>query len=210
MTTFAIIGSGFGLYGYLPALVQEGVQHILLPERYQNRFFERLELSPFESNIQWEESEETTLDRADGVVLAVRPFDQSMWIPRCLERSNLRRMILEKPLAHSPEVATTMFEELIASDKVFRMGHVFRYTVWGRQLLDLLLPKQQDFDLLSIHWSFLAHHYLNNLDNWKRFNDAGGGALRFYGIQMIALLAEAGYRNVVSSRAFGPSSNETE
>jgi predicted dehydrogenase len=212
ITSFAILGSGFGLYGYLPALVQQGVQRILLPERYRNRFVGRLELSPFAGNIQWEEDEQSVLDHADGVVLALRPVDQHRWIPRCLERSNLRSMILEKPLAHSPELAAALLEDLLHSDKVFRMGYTFRYTNWGRQLLDTLMQKskKQDLDLLSIRWSFLAHHYRHDLDNWKRFNATGGGAIRFYGIQIIALLAEIGYTHVTSSLAFGPSADETE
>ena len=41
--------------------------------------------------------------------------------------------------------------------------------------------------------------------NWKRFTDSGGGAVRFYGIQVIALLAELGYQSVISSHAFGVS-----
>ena len=210
MATFAILGSGFGLYGYLPALIRAGVQRIVLPERYQTRLFDRQELIPFASNIEWEADEDSVLDRAEGVVLALRPSDQSKWIPRCLTRSNIKNMLLEKPLAHSPETATKILEALIRSGKVFRTGYTFRYTTWGKQLLSSLGPKKGECDALSISWIFLAHHFHHDLNTWKRFDDAGGGALRFYGIQIIALLAEIGYCNVTSSQAFGTSSNELE
>jgi predicted dehydrogenase len=210
MKSFAILGSGFGLYGYLPALLQAGVQQIVLPERYRSRFFDRPELTPFASNVQWEANEDSVLDRAEGAVLALRPFDQGRWIPQCLARPNIKSMFLEKPLAHSPEVATVIFEDLIHSNKAFRFGHIFRYTTWGKQLLNSLLSNSAEVNFLSIQWSFLAHHFRYNLSNWKRFNATGGGAIRFYGIQIIALLAEIGYSNVISSRAFGISLDETE
>ena len=47
---FAIRGSGFGLYGYLPALVGCG-RRVVLPERYRARFAERPELAPFANEV---------------------------------------------------------------------------------------------------------------------------------------------------------------
>jgi hypothetical protein len=63
---------------------------------------------------------------------------------------------------------------------------------------------------VSVNWGFLAHHFRHDLRNWKRFSETGGGAIRFYGIQIIALLAEAGYRDVSLSSAFGASPDEVE
>ena len=54
---FAILGSGFGLYGYLPALVEGCEQPVVLPERYRARFDERSELARFAINVQWEDDE---------------------------------------------------------------------------------------------------------------------------------------------------------
>lgn len=62
----------------------------------------------------------------------------------------------------------------------------------------------------SLDWTFLAHHYRNDLANWKRYDTEGGGALRFYGIHLIALLAELGYDDVSASMAWGPSDAETQ
>jgi predicted dehydrogenase len=61
---------------------------------------------------------------------------------------------------------------------------------------------------LQIAWRFLAHHYRYPSTTWKRYQSSGGGALRFYGIHLIALLAELGYSNVVSSDISGPDTNE--
>jgi hypothetical protein len=206
---FAILGSGFGLYGYLPALVDGSAQRIVLPDRYRTRFSARSELARFINDVQWKSEETVALDCAEGAALALRPIDQVDWLHQCLVRSNIERLLLEKPLAQSPEIAAVMFDNLIRSGKVFRIGYTFRYTIWGMQLLDFLRSKT-GAGPLSIHWHFLAHHFRNNLRNWKRFNATGGGAIRFYGIHIIALLAEIGYRDVALSRSFGISSEEIE
>lgn len=205
----AILGSGFGLYGYLPALVDGCAQRIALPERYHTRFCDRPELARFSSDVRWESNEEAALRCADGAVLALRPINQSEWIPRCLARSNIDRLLLEKPLAHTPEVAAVIFDDLIRSRKAFRIGYTFRYTAWGQRILKSL-NTAKDSVSLSIYWGFLAHHFRHDLQNWKRSSAAGGGALRFYGIHLVALLAEAGYREVNVSRTFGASEDEVE
>lgn len=206
---FAILGSGFGIYGYLPALVDECAQRIVLPERYRARFCERSELARFANDVQWEVNEDAALNCVDGAVLALRPINQSEWIHQCLARSKINRLLLEKPLAHTPEIAAVIFDGLIRSRKVFRIGYTFRYTAWGQHILKSL-NATKDSVSLSIHWGFLAHHFRHDLQNWKRSNAAGGGALRFYGIHLIALLAEIGYREVNLSRTFGASEDEVE
>ena len=205
----AILGSGFGLYGYLPALVGGCGQRIVLSERSRARFCERPELARFAGDVQWERDEATALDCAEGVVLALQPIDQGEWIPRCLARANIERLLLEKPLASSPEVAAALFGDLTRSRKVIRMGYTFRYTEWGKRIRDALGPTRESRPL-SIQWNFLSHHFRYDLRKWKRFSVSGGGAIRFYGIQLIALLAEIGYRDVILSRSFGKSVDEVE
>jgi predicted dehydrogenase len=205
----AILGSGFGLYGYLPALVKGCGQRVLLSERHREPFARRPELGRFAEDIMWEPDEAIALDRADGVVLALPPSQQAEWIPRCVERSNLKRILVEKPLATSPEAAGALLEELVESGKVIRIGYTFRYTDWAERMTAALKQSRGNKRLL-IQWSFLAHHFRHDLSNWKRFNKSGGGAVRFYGIQLIALLAELGYQTVVSSRGFVNSPDEVD
>ncbi len=204
---FAILGSGFGLYGYLPALINLG-ERVVLPERYRDRFNSRPELAPFASQVQWSLTEEEALARADGVVLALRPSDQYEWVPRCLARSEISRLILEKPLAPAPDGAAFVLDKLIGSGKAFRIGYTFRYTDWALKLRGLVETK--GVATFAIHWNFLAHHFRHDLYNWKRSTAQGGGAIRFYGIQVIALLAELGYREVTFSTGFGAEVEEIE
>ena len=204
----AILGSGFGLYGYLPALTEECGQQVILPERYRSRFEARPELARFAQNVHWAPDEMAALDRAEGVVLALRPVDQAKWIPRCLERAHLKYLLLEKPLANSPETAARLWADLAQSDKNIRMGYTFRFTEWAARLREAL--SESEGGSLSIRWNFLAHHFRFGLASWKQSRAAGGGAIRFYGIQLIALLAEFGYRDVLVSRSFAQSEDNVE
>ena len=56
----------------------------------------------------------------------------------------------------------------------------------------------------------MAHHFRHGLDNWKRREELGGGPLRFFGIHVVALLAELGYEQVEWSQTFGQSKSDKE
>ena len=205
----AILGSGFGLYGYLPAIIDGCKEHVLLPERYRNKFNERPELQRFAHNIQWKKNDSLLLESARGIVIALSPVKQVKWIERCLKYPNINFFIVEKPLANSPEEAIIIFKKLINSGKIFRIGYTFRYTDWAKKLNHILSVACKS-EVLNIKWNFMAHHYTNNLQNWKRFNSFGGGAIRFYGIHIIALMAEIGYSNITLSSTYGNQADEVE
>lgn len=63
---------------------------------------------------------------------------------------------------------------------------------------------------VTLRWTFLAHHFRHDLDNWKRVDAQGGASLRVYGIQCIAVLAELGFSQVLSSRLGGQKAGESE
>lgn len=210
MSVFTILGSGFGLYGYLPALIDGCSHQIILPERYRTRLYHRPELARFRDKIRWEKDEGSALEHADGGVIALPPEIQPAWIRSCMERANIKYLILEKPLGVSPEVALIVLSQLSNSSKAFRVGYTFRYTPWGNQILELMKTSHERLDSIMIHWSFAAHHFLHDINTWKRFTSTGGGAIRYYGIQMIALLAEIGYQDVTYSQSAGSALEEIE
>lgn len=208
MSLFAILGSGFGLYGYLPALASCG-QRVVMSKRHYARFCARTELATFAKSVEWEADESAMLNRATGVVLALKPKLQCYWLTECLKYSRVNRLILEKPLADSPKAAIAIYDNLISSGKIFRIGYIFRYTNWGSQLL-AALKAPNDISSLSIRWRFMANHFSQDLQVWKRYHEEGGGVIRFYGIQIIALLAEIGYCHVALSQAVAFSVDEYE
>jgi len=203
----AILGSGFGLYGYLPALVGTSRQKILLLERYRARLGARPELAPFEPAVEWAEDVDDVLARANGIVLALRPADQVDLLVACIESPNIRRLLLEKPVAPDPESAAEAMARLKRSGKIFGIGYTFRHTSWAPLLARAILSAAS---ALSLEWHFMAHHFQHDLQNWKRRQPLGGGVVRFYGIQLIALLAEFGYRGVDKTSVRGATPDEPE
>jgi predicted dehydrogenase len=207
MSVAAILGSGFGLYGYLPAIIEAGSDRIVLPKRYCAKFSTRPELSRFADAIEWVDDENAAVVRADCVILALNPDLQRQWVSHCRKLANVKRLVLEKPLAPTPDAARSLFTDLIDAAKIFRVGYIFRLTPWGQNMLRASYRGGADSEW-RITWRFLAHHYRYPSTTWKRHPSSGGGALRFYGVQLIALLAELGYSNVLSSQVSGPGADE--
>jgi predicted dehydrogenase len=202
---FAILGSGFGMYGYLPALIECGMR-VALPERYRSVVGGRSELVQYMPEVVWCAGTEDALARASGAVIALRPADQATWIPRLARMPQIRDLILEKPVAPTPAQAASLLEELDCFGKRYRIGYTFGLLPWVVQLRRALGGKVAS---IALDWTFLAHHYRADLQNWKRFDQSGGGAVRFYGIHLIALLADCGYDDVSVSLTRGPSDAET-
>ena len=193
------------MYGYLPALIECGAK-VALPERYRAVIAGRSELAQYLPDVIWCADIDAALARATGAVIALRPADQAGWLPRLAQAPAIRDLILEKPVAPEPQLATQVLEALEHARKRYRVGYTFRFMPWAARLRTIL---GEGADGLSLDWSFMAHHYRAALDNWKRWDASGGGALRFYGIHLIALLAELGYDDVAMSTMTGPSEAET-
>lgn len=203
---FTVLGSGFGIYGYLPALIEAGYG-VALPDRYRPALGDRPELSPYIDEVLWCGDVETALGRSSGAVVALRPQDQARWIPRLTQMPGISRLILEKPVAPTPESAGSLLAAVEKSGKQYRVGYTFRFTPWADKLKSALAEPAES---VAVDWTFLAHHYRAGIENWKRFNSTGGGAVRFYGIHAIALLSELGYDDVSTSTISGPSADEAQ
>lgn len=204
-SVFTILGSGFGMYGYLPALVECGIK-VALPERYRAVVSGRNELTQYVPDVIWCADQDEALAQAGGAVVALRPADQADWMARLANMPGIRDLILEKPVAPEPELAEQLLDAFERAGKRYRIGHTFRFLPWAERLRGALRAGASD---LSLDWSFMAHHYRVNIENWKRFDVSGGGALRFYGIHLIALLAELGYDDVSTSAVAGLTEAET-
>jgi predicted dehydrogenase len=195
-----ILGSGFGLYGYLPAMLACGREPIFLPERYRAVLVNRDDVGHLINKILWCRDDDALLDCVDAIVVARRPADQVRIAADCCARSNIQRVLLEKPIAPNPEAADALIEDLIGAGKMLRVAYTFRYTDWGKHLLQA--RDRGDLDgPVQLAWHFRAHHRKTGAPTWKRRVSMGGGAMRFFGIHLIALLSELGYTEVLSSEA---------
>jgi predicted dehydrogenase len=193
-----ILGSGFGLYGYLPAVVDLGEQ-VVMPANYRKKLLGRADVRCLDRRVEWAlGGDEEIFATVDTLIIARRPADQVRAVHLALMATSVKRLLLEKPLAPSPAAAAGILDSLEKAGRSIRIGFTLRGTAWAERLA-VWVEGAAPGSTLDIAWQFQAHHYVNSLQNWKRRVSDGGGALRFYGIQLMGLLAELGYDAVLAS-----------
>lgn len=197
---FTVVGKGFGVYGYVPALL-ELEQEVILPIDYKSIFESRSDIYPYISKIEWVDDLDSCFLASDAAILAVKPIEQAGIVLKALNYNNIKSLILEKPLTESPTTSKTLLNKLLGSHlKAFRINYSFLYCDWYSKLKLAVL--EDNNDEICITWTFRAHHFQNNLDTWKKDHDLGGGPIRFYGIHLIAVLASLGFSSVSESSFF--------
>lgn len=194
-----ILGSGFGLYGYLPAAINCGY-HVLLPKRYEASFCERKELCHYRNEVSFIAEDEGAIENISICIFAKRPEDQYAYLDKFLVIPSLKKVIVEKPLAPNPAKAWEVYRKLAESGKDIHIGYSFIYTEWGNQIYEIM--KQDCKASLHIAWLFMAYHFRHDIENWKRYKECGGGVLRFYGIQLIGILAAADEWRILDSTIY--------
>ena len=195
---FTIVGSGFGLYGYLPAILQELGDKVILPEEYLSKVRSRRELKELEKDIFWVKNKELAIKKATKVIFTVPPNYQYKAVKNLFNdngRNNVQTIFLEKPVATSPVKSIELLEFLESKEVDYVIGYSFLYLDLNSNFNTLVNSSAQIF----WQWSFMAHHFSMDLKNWKRYHSSGGGVLRFYGIHIIAFLSKFGYDNVKES-----------
>lgn len=188
---FTIIGGGFGLYGYMPALVQMGYS-VALNGKYKKILLLREELTEYYDVIKWYNKIEEIMDMTSSLVITIPPYAQADLVQSILERYTNVSLYLEKPVAATPSASIRLQNTLKKSNTVYKIGYLFLYTDW----YNTLSKKIHQLNDISIVWRFKAHHLQNSIDTWKSDPKKGGGLIRFYGIHLIAVLASLKYYNV--------------
>jgi hypothetical protein len=201
---YSIIGSGFGLYGYLPAIVSLHKKGLVLPEKYRKKILSRPELRKFEKDIVWAKNRREVLEKTTDLIIAVPPCIQYDLVKKIVKETRIKTLYLEKPIAPTPEMSNNLLKFLDLNKVTYVIGYSFLYLDLQSKF-NILIGEKKDIDWT---WNFMAHHFSMNLKNWKRYHDIGGGALRFYGIHIIALLSTLGYSNIISSTLVADHPNE--
>lgn len=101
-----------------------------------------------------------------------------------MAKPEVKTLLLEKPLAESPREARKLLDDLKEWGGKYRIGYLFGDAQWS-----FGIPPR------SIVWGFTAGHFPSNTYNWKR----EAAVSSFYGIHIIALLAEHGYDAAIYS-----------
>ena len=183
MQKVGLIGSGFGIYGYLPALITLKKINIFIPLKYKSKIKNRNEVNINNKKIIFVKNLSTIYSTVDTIVIAKRPYDQLIIAKRLLKVNNIKNFYLEKPLARNPEESNKLLELFKQSDKKINIGYLFTYTKWWREI------RKTKFKNLKINWSFKSIPMSKNINSWKLKDEKGGGIINFYGIHFISLLS---------------------
>ena len=201
---WGIVGGGFGLYGYMPAIASFKNTKILILEKNISFIKSRLELKKYLPLIETVATLDEILIKSDSLILAVPPLAQEEIFLKVGASLHYKYLILEKPLSVTPAASQKLLLKAIKLASSVRIGYAFLETNWGEYLMQSksFLKK----DCYKISWEFLAYHFKNKTSSWKADHNLGGGALRFYGIHLIAYIASINEAAVHFSKLFSDSS----
>lgn len=174
-----IIGSGFGLYGLLPAFnsIKNCRVTCICGEKTERliKYCKSINLD----NIYTDWREMLDREDLDAIAVAVPPGDQYE-IAKVAIKKNLN-IFAEKPLAVNYKQA----KELYNSVKKKRIINMIDYTFpeideW--RAVKKIIDKKVYGKLMhvSVNWNFQSYDIRNKISGWKTDIKEGGGALSFY------------------------------
>lgn len=181
-----ILGSGFGLYGYLPAICQYYPDRmVLLRNKAKAIINTRVELQKYHKNIFWKESFEEIIQNSELLIITYPPFEIKKLIELILASSKIKKIIVEKPICETPEQALYFINQMKRAKIKIASSFIFIYTDWVKDLL-----KNSDSNS-KIHWQIVNN---NNKNSWKWNTKLGGGLLSFYGIHLLSVCAYMNFK----------------
>lgn len=179
MLKIAIIGSGFGFYGLLPAFRSikkcKVVSICGMKNKRLIRYCQSIGLKSIYTDWQ------LMLDREklDAVAIAVPPNIQYQ-IAKVAIKKNLH-IFAEKPLAVTLTQARELF--LLAHRKkiISAVDFIFPDIEEWRKVKQLITTKKcGQLKHIAVNWDFLSYDIRNKVSSWKTDVSEGGGALSFY------------------------------
>jgi predicted dehydrogenase len=184
-----ILGSGFGLYGYMPAFVELGYSVITLA-KYKGQLSKRSELGNYLNFVNFVDTEDVLLRSSKMLAIARNPASQSDFLLR--SDYQYSHLFLEKPLAENATRQELCLNRLVSRNQSFSVAYLFRFCDWW-MYLRRILSSSPGTDA-KIVWSIPA-----STSSWKNSNEAGGGLGSFYGIHFLPLILDLGMAYKVRS-----------
>ena|SRR5438105_1408176 len=182
MIRIGIIGSGFGLYGLLPAFhALPNCQVVAFCGKPSPRLINSMKTLSLEGKIECYQSWKEMLAVAplDAIAIAVPPHAQYQIAKMALEKN--MHIFAEKPLAaqlmHAYELAELARRQKITHTVDFLFPEI---DVWqmAKKMLDE--KKFESIRHVSVNWDFRSYDVRNKISSWKTDPRLGGGALSFY------------------------------
>jgi predicted dehydrogenase len=182
MISIGIIGSGFGLYGLLPAFHSlPNCQVVAFCGKPSPRLINILKELSLEGTIRlyqdWQEM--LACEKLDAVAIAVPPAAQYPIAKMALEKN--MHIFAEKPLAAQLTHASDLAD--LATRKKVTHGIDFLFPeidVWQMAKKMLEEKKFGEIRHVAVNWDFRSYDVRKKISSWKTDPSLGGGALSFY------------------------------
>ncbi len=196
---YLILGSGFGLYGYLPAVLSKKNNTVYLEKKYKKIINSRKELTIYKNKIIWIQNYLSNLEIIDYLIIAKRRSDQVKIIKKIINKKNiLKKIFLEKPIAKNPLAAKNLLNILKKKKINVSFGFIFQYTNWYKKIKNFIKENKKKNEI-EITWNFNAFFLKKKVKSWKNDISQGGGIINFYGIHFIKLINELGFNKIINS-----------
>ena len=189
-----ILGSGFGLYGYLVALKEGKFKNpILTLSKYKKLFLKRKDLTKYQNSVFFCKNEKELIKKSHYLIFAKRPIDQENFVKKISSLN--KELFLEKPIATTPKKSLKLIKLLYKKKIKFKIGFLFYYLKWFQKIIKLKNKK------IKINWNFYSSDLKKKNASWK-INDKipGGGLINFYGIHFIFLISFFGKIKKIKSK----------
>jgi len=178
-----ILGSGYGLYGYLPAICQVLNEKVCLLNKAKEILLSRTELTKYYDRINWVESSSQIISTCDTLIIAYPPEYVYPLIEMIEASSTLRKIIVEKPICQDSTTSLKFITRVKNKKIKIISGFIFIYAEWYQNLVG-----HNNGDI-NIIWKFLKKSKLSSDLTWKYSSNKGGGALKMYGVHLLSILA---------------------
>ncbi len=177
-TRVAVVGSGFGLYGLLPAFQQiPDCAAVGIFGESSDRLLNYCRQTAVPFFRDWRGMLEQC--RPDAIAVAVIPRHQHEIIAHALARGI--SVFAEKPLAVDLAQAKALLEQARAKKVAHMVDFLFPEIPEWRRARELLEQGAIGRPLhCQMNWRFLSHDIKHKTQGWKTRPEEGGGALSFY------------------------------
>lgn len=174
-----ILGSGFGLYGYLPAIYKYyNNPRVVVLEKSLDVIRSRSDLKKFIPFLDTVSDKEELIKKSDFIIIAYPPIGVESLFENIEWFSNIKKLLIEKPICITSIKSIALIKKLNDLNILVSSGFNFFYTEWYNLLFSSNIEK------VNINWRFKPQ------SNWKNYCENGGGALRMYGIHFLPILLQ--------------------
>jgi predicted dehydrogenase len=179
MVRIGIIGSGFGLYGLLPAFNRTpGCKVAAICGKKSERLLKYCESIGLKNiYTDWQEMLES--ENLDAVAIAVVPSAQYTIAKAAIKKG--LNIFAEKPLAANLKQAKELNQLAKKYKSTTAVDFIFPEIAEWQKVKSLLeAGTYGKLKRIFIEWDFESYDIKNKIASWKTDNRLGGGALAFY------------------------------